>query len=99
MSTQATPIPDEAMVREFVNRLGATVNAALVVIADNLGLYAAMAGAGPLTPGELVARTGTTERYAREWLNAQAVGGFVDYDAQAETYTLPSEKALVLARG
>ena len=50
---------------------------------DRLGLYRALAGAGPLTPAELAERTGTAERYVREWLNAQAAGGYVDYDATA----------------
>ena len=40
----------------------------MVVIGDKLGLYRAMAGAGPLTPAELAGRTGTAERYVREWL-------------------------------
>src|SRR2546428_12322355 len=40
----------------------------------------ALAGAGPLTSTELAERTGTAERYVREWLNAQAAGGYVEYD-------------------
>ena len=91
---------DEAKVGEFVNRvvgeLGATLNAALVVIGDELGLYEAMDGAGPLTSGELAERTGTSERYVREWLNAQAAGGFVEYDAEEKRYLLPPEHAVVL---
>ena len=56
------------------DEVGATLNAALVVMGDKLGLYRALAGAGPLTPAELAERTGTAERYVREWLNAQAAG-------------------------
>jgi hypothetical protein len=44
----------------------------MVVLGDRLGLYKGMAGAGPLTPTELAARTGTAERYVREWLSQQA---------------------------
>ena len=51
---------------------------ALVVMGDKLGLYRALAGTGGLTPAELAERTGTAERYVREWLNAQAAGGYVD---------------------
>lgn len=87
----------EAFVHQVLGELGATLNAALVVIGDQLGLYRAMAGAGPLTPRELAERTGTTERYVREWLNAQAAGGYVDYDASEERYVLPPEQAVVLA--
>ena len=73
------------------------MNAALIVIGDKLGLYKAMAGAGPMTSAELAAKTGTTERYVREWLAAQAAGGFVTYDAATGRYTLPPEQAFALA--
>src|SRR5437588_8421029 len=79
-----------------VDEVGATLNAALVVMGDKLGLYRALAGAGPLTPGELAERTSTAERYVREWLNAQAAGGYVEYDPESGRYTLPPEQALAL---
>jgi SAM-dependent methyltransferase len=56
-----------------------------------------MDGSGPLTPGELAERTGTSERYVREWLNAQAAGGYVEYDAEEKRYALSPEHAMVLA--
>jgi hypothetical protein len=49
-----------------VDEVGATLNAALVVIGDKLGLYRALAGTGGLSSGELAERTGTNERYVRE---------------------------------
>ena len=79
----------EAFVFRAVDEVGATLNTALVVMGDRLGLYRALAGAGPLTPTELTGRTGTAERYVREWLNAQAAGGYVDYDPDFGRYTLP----------
>lgn len=42
-------------------------------------------------------RTGTNERYVREWLSAQAAGGYVTYDAASKTFTLPNEQAYALA--
>jgi SAM-dependent methyltransferase len=72
------------------------LNTALVVMGDRLGLYRALAGAGPLTPTELAERTSTAERYVREWLNAQAAGGYVEYDPESGRYTLPPEQALAL---
>jgi 2-polyprenyl-3-methyl-5-hydroxy-6-metoxy-1,4-benzoquinol methylase len=101
VTTTQTPTPlDEekvgAFVGQVVGELGATLNAALVVIGDELGLYKAMDGAGPLTPGELAERTGTSERYIREWLNAQAAGGYVEYDPSERRYTLPPEHAVAL---
>ena len=89
---------DAAKLEQFVFRavdeVGATLNAALVVMGDRLGLYRALAGAGALTPAELAARTGTAERYVREWLNAQAAGGYVDYHAAEGRYSLPPEQAV-----
>jgi hypothetical protein len=79
-----------------VDEVGATLNAALVVMGDKLGLYRALAGAGPLTAAELAERTGTAERYVREWLNAQAAGGFVAYDPRSGRYTLPPEQTVAL---
>ena len=86
----------EQFVFRAVDEVGATLNTALVVMGDRLGLYKAMAGAGPLTSTELAERTGTSERYIREWLNAQAAGGYVAYDAESGRYTLPPEQTLAL---
>jgi SAM-dependent methyltransferase len=82
----------EQFVFRAVEEVGATLNTALVVMGDRLGLYHALAGAGGLTPAELAERTGTAERYVREWLNTQAAGGIVDYaDGR---YSLPAEHAV-----
>jgi SAM-dependent methyltransferase len=86
----------EAFVFKAVDEVGATLNTALVVMGDRLGLYKALAGVGPLTPSELADRTGTAERYVREWLNQQAAGGYVEYDPESGRYTLPPEQALAL---
>ena len=72
-----------------VNDMGAAMSGLLVVVGDRLGLYKAMAGAGPMTPAALAKKTGTAERQVREWLNAQASCGYVTYDAASQTYTLP----------
>jgi SAM-dependent methyltransferase len=82
---------------QAVVEFGATVNAALVVIGDRLGLYRALAAAGPLTPAELAGRTGTAERYVREWLGAQAASGFIGYDPDSGTYSLSPEQAAAFA--
>jgi SAM-dependent methyltransferase len=79
-----------------VDEVGATLNTALVVMGDKLGLYRALAEAGPLSPADLATRTGTAERYVREWLNAQAAGGYVAYDPDGGRYALPPEQAVAL---
>jgi SAM-dependent methyltransferase len=86
----------EQFVFRAVDEVGATLNAALVVMGDKLGLYHALAGAGPLTATELAHETHVSERYVREWLNAQAAGGYVEYEPSAGTYTLPPEQAVAL---
>ena len=79
-----------------VDEVGATLNTALVVMGDKLGYYRAMADGRPITPG----RAGRADRhqraYAREWLNTQAAGGYVEYDAETRRYTLPAEQAVAL---
>ena len=68
----------EPLLGTMVNEMGAAANAALVLIGDKLGLFRALARQSALTPAELAAKTGTHERYVREWLSAQAASGFVD---------------------
>src|SRR3954466_15000626 len=92
---------DEAKLNEFMGKmvgdLGVAMSSALLVLGDRLGLYKAMAASGPVTPAELARRTETSERYVREWLNNQAAGGYVDYDAKAGNYRLSPEQAAALA--
>ncbi|HEY3245828.1 MAG TPA: methyltransferase domain-containing protein [Phycisphaerae bacterium] len=92
---------NQAKLDEFMGKalgeFGAAMNTALAIIGEKCGLYKAMAGAGGLTPAELAKRTGTAERYVREWLATQAAGGFVTFDAATARFTLPDEHALALA--
>src|SRR5215213_9558705 len=86
-----------ALLGQAVVEFGATVNAALVVIGDRLGLYRELAAGGPLTSAELARRTGTSERYVREWLGAQAASGWVGYDPDGERYSMSTEQAMMFA--
>jgi len=91
---------DQSKVEDFVHKalgdIGSALTASLVVIGDRLGLYRALAEAGPLTSTELAKKTGTTERSVREWLAAQAAAGYLTYDAKSDRYTLPAEHAVAL---
>src|SRR4051812_35149962 len=101
MTTIATPRLDEVALEQFVHQavgdLAAAISGLMLHLGDRLGLYRAMAGAGPLTSTALAEQTGTYERYVREWLGHQAAGGYVVHDADAGTFELGAEQALVLA--
>jgi 2-polyprenyl-3-methyl-5-hydroxy-6-metoxy-1,4-benzoquinol methylase len=84
-----------AFLGKFVTDLGATAAAGNVVIGHNLGLYKALA-VEPATAEELAARTHTNPRYIAEWLRGQAAGGYVEYDAAADTYSMTEEQAFAL---
>ncbi len=85
-----------AFLGKVVGDFGAALSSSLAYIGTKLGLYEAMAGAGPVTPKELAERTGTVERYVREWLINQAAGGYVEYDVTSGRYTLPAEQTAAL---
>jgi len=81
---------------QFVSDAGAVFHAATIVIGDRLGLYKAMSDGAKITPAELAKRTGTDERYVREWLSAQAASGYAEYDAASETFWLTEEQIFAL---
>jgi SAM-dependent methyltransferase len=95
------PLIDRAKLDSFVMHavgdLSAGYAGVMVSLGSKLGLYKAMAGAGPISSKELAARAGCAERYVREWLNSQAAGGYVGYHAVSDTYELSPEQAMVLA--
>ena len=85
-----------AFLGKAVGDLGAALSGALMSIGDELGLYRALAQER-LTSPELASRTGTNERYVREWLGNQVAGGYVEFDPVADKYYLNAEQALCLA--
>ena len=87
--------PADALVeRLFTAALGA-FDLAGVYLGDRLGWYRSLADDGPATPDELASRTGTDARYAREWLEQQAVGGILEVDGDRR-FSLPEAHASVL---
>ncbi len=98
-AVQTRPIDGDklnALLGQAVQDMGAALHAALIVIGDRLGLYRAMSDGQPVTSSELAERTGTAERYIREWLNANAASKYVDYDPDSKTYSMSPEQAFVL---
>ena len=94
-------VVDEAKLHEFIGKAvgewGAAMGALLIFVGDRLGVFKAMAGAGPLTSEELARKTGTNPRIMKEFLAAQAAGGIITYDAATRKYSLPEEQALALS--
>jgi SAM-dependent methyltransferase len=84
------------LLMKVVGDMGAAFSTSLVVLGDKLGLYKALAEA-PASSAELADRTGTTERYVREWLNNQAAGGYIEYDSSTQRYAMTPEQAAVFA--
>ena len=100
MTTTERPLDEtklENFLGSFIGDFGGAMSVNLIYIGDRLGLYRAMAGAGGMTSEDLASKTGTHERYIRDWLNNMAGGGYVEYDADAGTYELPPEQAFVFA--
>jgi SAM-dependent methyltransferase len=103
MATQTASRPLDtdklhALLGQAVGDMGAALHAALIVIGDKLDLYRTMGGGEKFTPAELARRTGTAERYVREWLNANAAAHYVEYDAASGTYSMTPEQSFALAQ-
>ncbi|MGZ4182739.1 MAG: class I SAM-dependent methyltransferase [Solirubrobacteraceae bacterium] len=92
---------DEARLEEFMGRMVGymTGGAACfgIWLGDELGLYSALANDGPRTADEVAARAGCNPRLVREWLDGQVAAGLVEYDVDADSYSLSVEGTMVLA--
>nr|CAA9210882.1 Bll2645 protein [uncultured Armatimonadetes bacterium] len=92
----------DAFVERVLKSTAGTFDIFSIYLGDRLGLYRALARAGAMTSGELAARTGTAERYVREWLEQQAVTGVLHAENPTagpadRRFRLPAGHAEVLA--
>lgn len=87
----------QAFTLRAIADLGAGYLGVMVSLGSRLGLYRALAGAGPVTSHELAERTGTAERYVRDWLHSQAAAGYLTYHPTSGSFELSDEHAMVLA--
>jgi SAM-dependent methyltransferase len=98
MLTAPSPTAPERAAALSERLFGAALGAfdlAGVYLGDRLGYYRSLDADGPATPAELAARTGTDARYAREWLEQQAVSGILEVDAE-HRFRMPEGHASVL---
>jgi SAM-dependent methyltransferase len=96
MTTQAIgPMAEQrdALVGRLFESAIAALDIFSIYIGDRLGLYQALADAGPTTSTELAAATGTSERYVREWLEQQAATGILAVD---DPTAAPTERRFAL---
>jgi 2-polyprenyl-3-methyl-5-hydroxy-6-metoxy-1,4-benzoquinol methylase len=104
MTTEVTPSADErrdALVGRLFEAVLGAFDLLTIHLGDELGLYRALADRGPLTPPELASAAGIAPRYAREWLEQQAVAAILDADDPAagpdeRRYSLPAGHDAVL---
>ena len=94
-----TPVDPEKL-KEYAKgvfgALGGAMTSAMIYAGDRMGLYRALAGAGPLSAAELAARTGLSERWLREWLQQQGAAGVLEYRGD-DRFALSPEGEAVLA--
>jgi 2-polyprenyl-3-methyl-5-hydroxy-6-metoxy-1,4-benzoquinol methylase len=100
MTVQDQAERDALLARLFTSTIGA-LELFHVYLGERLGLYRALAANGPLTTAELASSAGIHERYAREWLEQEAVAGILTVEPSPESagerrYRLPSGHAEVL---
>jgi SAM-dependent methyltransferase len=93
---------DEARLQQFMGSflddMGGATTVLMVSLGDELGFYDAMSAGDPMDATALAEATGCNARLTQEWLDQQASAGYVSYDADADTYSLPAEHAMALAQ-
>jgi 2-polyprenyl-3-methyl-5-hydroxy-6-metoxy-1,4-benzoquinol methylase len=87
----------QAFMMKVVEDLAAATAVSLVHVGDRVGLFRAMADAGPMTREQLEQRTGIHPRYLEEWLAAMFCAGYLEHDAEGNTWRLPDEHAVFFA--
>jgi 2-polyprenyl-3-methyl-5-hydroxy-6-metoxy-1,4-benzoquinol methylase len=86
-----------ALVGGILHDLGGAFSVPLVQIGESLGLYQTLSENGPLSSGDLAAKTGLKERYLREWLSAQAASKYITFDSATEKFSMTPEQSFVFA--
>jgi len=90
--------PDKlnALAGKFLGDMGGALTGPSILIGEQLGLYKALASAGPSTSEQVAHKSGVLERYVREWLAGQAASGYIEYDPKTKRYSMTPEQQLAL---
>ncbi len=88
----------EAFLHKVLGDTSSTTVTLMAYLGDRLGLFKDLSANGSATSNQLAERTGIQERYAREWLNAMACAGYLEYESESQSFTLPPEHAPILAQ-
>lgn len=86
-----------ALLGKMVTEMGAAAIGSLIILGDRLGFYKTLGMNGPMNSEQLAKATGTTERYVREWIAAQAASGYVEYDPENENFFMTPEQVAVFS--
>ena len=87
----------EELQGKIIGDVAGSLGLLLVYVGDKLDLYSALAEISPATSQELADNTGVNERYVREWLSANAAGGYVNYDPVSSRFSMTPEQAVIFA--
>ena len=89
----------EQQLGRIVTELGSSLGVLLISLGLRSGLWSAMAGAGPLSTADVAAKVEVDPALVRDWLRAQAAGGYLVHQPQEDTYSLPDAVATALLDG
>ena len=87
----------EELQGKVIGDVAGSLGLLMAYVGDKLDLYSALAEISPATSQELADNTGANERYVREWLSANAAGGYVNYDPTSSRFSMTPEQAVIFA--
>ncbi len=100
MSNESQNINEEklgALQGKVIGDVAGSLGLIMAYMGDRLGLYRSLAEIGPASSQALSGKTGLDERYIREWLSANAAGGYVEYDAASAKFSMTPEQTVLFA--
>lgn len=85
-----------AFTQKIFTDMAGAMAAGLCYVGLKTRLFRVMAQQGALTQQQVIERSNLQPRYVEEWLKGMVCGGYLEYDANAQTYCLPDEYAYLL---